>query len=193
LPPECAVMRPQSLTDKRGLFSNHTVIVFVPWHALRGLRNRSIRKTVKYRSETTRGRTEPDVCREKLEELSLQFHTKYLLAVMNSSFAREFVNNRRQSKHDVYPEDWKQLPIAPAAPEEQRNIVVLVDDIIALREKRLRAPQPDTSARLSELEQEIDDRVATLYGRAGSEKALRTHSIGDLKELKQHSRVPGIR
>ncbi len=65
--------------DNEQLLCNHTSVVFRPWHYLLNVQNRSIRKTAMYHYEGAGGD------REDREQLSQQFDTKYILAVMNSS------------------------------------------------------------------------------------------------------------
>ena len=77
--------------DSKQLYSNHTLVTFVPWHSLKGVRNRSIRKTAKYKNEIKRNQTRPAVFREDLEELSRRFAPKFLLAVMNSTFSKSWL------------------------------------------------------------------------------------------------------
>ncbi len=146
--------------DDKHLFSNHTAIIFIPWLALKGVRNKSIQKTAKYKDEKKRN----ELSREALEELSSRFTVKFLLAVMNSDFAKEFLNKRRRSKLDIYPDDWKQLPIAPIPLEQQQSFVQLVNAILAEFEKHGYPLPPDAARRVVELEREIDARVAGLYG-----------------------------
>jgi adenine-specific DNA-methyltransferase len=80
---------PAVTLDRRQLFSNHTAIIFVPWHLLKGIQNKSIKKTSKYKREVKPSQA-PPVLREQLEELSRSFAPEYLLAVMNSTFAKGF-------------------------------------------------------------------------------------------------------
>jgi len=87
-----------------------------------------------------------------------------VLAVMNSTFAKEWLAKRRRSKIHIYPDDWKQLPIAPIPMEQQQEFVELVDAILA-EFARHGYPLPlDAARRVAELEREIDARVAALYG-----------------------------
>jgi hypothetical protein len=60
---------PAVTLDKEQLFSNHTAIIFVLWHLLKGVRNKSIRKTAKYKREI-KSYQAASVLREDLEELS---------------------------------------------------------------------------------------------------------------------------
>lgn len=55
---------------------------------------------------------------------------KYLLAVMNSTIARDFLRANRRSNIHLYPDDWKKLPVPDATPEEQAPITALVDSIL---------------------------------------------------------------
>ncbi len=154
---------PAVLLDTGQLSCNHTVVVLVPWHELCGVRNRSIQKTVKYRNELRAGESHTGAYREDLELVSTQYDAKYLLAVANSSYATGYVNARRRSKLDIYPDDWKPLPIFPASMEQQAVIVALVDQILALYDKHGYPLPSDAEQRLAELEAEIDRKVAELH------------------------------
>jgi len=143
--------------DSSNLFSNHTVILFVPWTSLKGVINGSIRKTSKYKHQA------PDGDREIREKISRDYNIKYLLAIMNSSFAKRFLNKIRQSKTDIYPDEWKQLPIIPISMEEQSRFINLVDEIMSEYTK-YGFPLPVQSARhVTQIEQEIDNMVDILY------------------------------
>ena len=149
--------------DDRQRFTTHTSCIFVPWHYLKGVRNKSIKKTAKYRNEVKSDEAPPAAFREELEKLSRQFSPKYLLAVMNSTYAKDWLAARRRSKIHVYPDDWKQLPIAPISMEDQQQFVKLVDAILA--EFKLHGyPLPPAAVEsVAELEREIDEKVAALY------------------------------
>jgi len=154
---------PAVMVDRDRLYSNHTVVVFVPWHQLAGVRNRSIQKTARYRDEPRRGNAPPGPCREEREQLSREFLPKYLAAIMNSTFAASFIKRDRQGKMDVYPDDWKDLPI-PAIPlKEQQPIVALVDAILEQFRTHGHPLPPEAAAKVADLEREIDEQVAALY------------------------------
>jgi adenine-specific DNA-methyltransferase len=140
--------------DDSQVYHSHTLISFVPWHYLHGVRNNSLKKTARYRGEKPR----PDLPkREELEETSRRFSVKFLLAVMNSSAARDFLRANRRSNIHLYPDDWKKLPIPDVPPATQQPIVALVDQILTAKRKN---PNADISAR----EREIDEQVCALYG-----------------------------
>jgi type I restriction-modification system DNA methylase subunit len=153
----------RSCYDSEQTLCNHTVIVSLPWHALHGVRNKSLKKSARYRDEKP---PRPDLPkREELEEISRRFAVKYLLGVMNSSAARNFLRSNRRSNTDLYPDDWKQLPIPDVSPEKQKPAERLVERILA-------AKAQDADADVSALEQEIDDLVYALYALTPDEAKL---------------------
>ncbi|MDQ5823405.1 MAG: protein kinase [Chloroflexota bacterium] len=175
--------------DDQQLYSNHTAIIFVPWHALRGVQNKSIKKTAKYEREVGRAEAPPDVYREELETLSQAYDIKYILAVMNSDSARHRLALNPRGKLDIYPDDWKELPVPVATAHEQARIVRLVDEIhYLLRDQRslLRslAELPDEDVEeLRRLEARLNYLIAKLYARTeidvSSEKANPSAEHGD--------------
>ena len=140
--------------DDRQLYTNHTSVIAVPWHSLKGVVNRSIRKSARYASEP---KSDDLPSREQLEQTSRRFSTKFLLACINSSQAREFLRANRRSNTDLYPDDWKQLPIPDVTREQQAPIVALVDKILTAKRAK---PDADVAV----LETEVDRLVTALYG-----------------------------
>jgi hypothetical protein len=107
----------RSCYDFERTLCNHTAMVCLPWHMLAGVRNNSLKKAARYRGEKP---PRPDLPqREELEATSRRFAVKYLLGVMNSTVARDFLRANRRSNTDLYPDDWKKLPI-PDVPAEQQ-------------------------------------------------------------------------
>lgn len=145
--------------DAAGLLCNHTVMVCVPWHTLKGVRNRSIRKSARYRSE--KPAIKDRLLREDLERTSLQFEVKFLLGVMNSSAARHFLLFNRRSNTDLFPDDWKLLPIPTVDKNTQRPLVKLVEKRLGLTSVATDARQ---RAEAERIEAEIDQVVYGLYG-----------------------------
>ena len=148
--------------DDQQIYHSHTLISFVPWRLLDSVRNKSLQKSARYADEKPR----PDLPqREALEATSRRFDVKYLLAVMNSSTARDFLRANRRSNIHLYPDDWKKLPIPDVKPEKQAPIVALVEQILA-------AKKADKSAYITSLEAEIDCLVYALYGLTEDEIAV---------------------
>jgi Type II restriction enzyme, methylase subunits len=100
-----------------------------------------------------------------LEATSRRFSVKYLLAVMNTSVARDFLRANRRSNIHLYPEDWKKLPIPDVSPAGQTKVVALVDRILVERKQ-------DPNANIAVLEREIDRLVYELYGLTREEIAI---------------------
>jgi hypothetical protein len=115
--------------DDGKVFHSHTLISFVPWQSLHGVRNNSLKKSTRYRGEKP---ARPDLPkREELEATSRRFGVKYLLGVMNSDSARDFLRANRRSNIHLYPDDWKKLPIPDVPAEQQQPVVQVVDLILA--------------------------------------------------------------
>ena len=95
--------------------------------------------------------------REHLELDSRRFSIRYLLGVMNSAAARDFLRSHRRSNIHLYPDDWKELPVPDVPPDAQGPLVRLVDDVLAAKAAD---PDADVTAR----EKEIDRLVHALYG-----------------------------
>ncbi|MEX1247046.1 MAG: DNA methyltransferase [Anaerolineales bacterium] len=149
---------PPVVYDSSGHYTTHTSCIFVPWLSLQGVINRSINKTSKYLHQDPLGD------RENREETSKRFNIKYLLAIMNSKFAHDWLSSRRRSKNHIYPDDWKPLPIAPISAIEQIPFVNLVESILGEFKKHGR-PLPKKSAeKVGKWEAELEKMVATLYG-----------------------------
>ena len=138
--------------DNTQVFHNHSAWSFVPWYLLKGVRNRSIAKSAKYRDEAEASLAE---YREDREDLSSQFNLKYILAVMNSPWARDYLRSRRRSNIHLYPDDWKPLPVPIVSQSVQEVIANKVDEILKALKK-----SPDVSP----LEEEVDEMVSILYG-----------------------------
>ena len=146
--------RARVVFDNRRLHHNHSVWTFVQWHRLTGVKNRSIRKQARYPGETRRAELPH---REKLERTSQRFHLKYLLGVMNSRSALEFLTAHRRSNVHLYPDDWKKLPIPDVPKGRQQPVVRLVDKILDAKAR-------DAQADLENLENRIDFIVRDHYG-----------------------------
>ena len=145
---------PKACYDNQYLIFTPSSVGFILWHSLSGVRNRSIKKLTRYHDEKPRRPDLPQ--REELEKISRRFAVKFLLGVMNSTAARDFLRAHRRSNIHLYPDDWKQLPIPDVSPEQQEPIIELVDQI-------LNAKCTDPDADVSELENEVDQIVYLLY------------------------------
>ncbi len=146
---------PKACYDDSRLHFTESSVGFLLWHSLSGVRNRSIKKRTRYRNERPRRPDLPQ--REELEETSRRFSVKFLLGVMNSTAAGDFLRANRRSNIHLYPDDWKKLPIPHVTLEQQVPIIELVDQILGIR-------RADPLADTDEQEAEIDRLVYGLYG-----------------------------
>lgn len=185
--------------DQQHLFHNHSAWSFVPWHYLSGVKNASIKKAARYPNETPKRDDLPN--RLLLEEQSRRFSAKFLAAVMNSSFAYDFLKANRRSNIHLFPDDWKQLPIPDVSPEQQDPVVAVVDKILTAKRAK---PDADVSA----LEAEADRLVTALYGigdnqgappvrveraTADTKSILRDHILAELGRRSPYISLDAIR
>ncbi len=157
-----ATSGPPVIYDDRGLITTHTSCVFVPWHHLRGVRNRSIKKTASYIDEAfRRTSTQGFGSREEREATSEKFDLKYVLAIMNSEYSAAWLHDQRRSKNHVYPDDWKNLPIPEVQVGRQIEIAKVVDEVFAVLDS---APLEDRFRdHIRRLESQINAAVERLY------------------------------
>ncbi|MFA7172289.1 MAG: Eco57I restriction-modification methylase domain-containing protein [Kiritimatiellia bacterium] len=141
--------------DKDQFLCNHGVFVCLSWHSLSGVRNNSLKKAARYADEKPRRPDLPQ--REGLEAISRRFAVKYLLGVTNSSSAHDFLRTNRRNNIQLYPDDWKKLPIPDVSPEQQQPVIALVDQILTTK-------RANPAADISALEAETDRLVSALYG-----------------------------
>ena len=145
---------PKACYDNQHLIFTPSSVGFILWHDLYGIKNQSIQKQTRYYDE----KFHPDLPqRVELEKISHRFALKFLLGVMNSTVACNFLRANRRSNIHIYPDDWKQLPIPDVSPEQQVPIVALVDKILAAKRKGL-------ERKVARLEKRLDREVSVLYG-----------------------------
>ncbi|WP_375467893.1 Eco57I restriction-modification methylase domain-containing protein [uncultured Nostoc sp.] len=149
---------PKVTYDNESLHFDASSVGFVLWHNLKNVTNKSISKTSKYKWQS------PDGKREEYEFISQQFHPKYLIAVMNSTFARDWLATQRRSTRHIYPDDWKRLPIVTIPMQDQIEFVSFVDAILAELQQHSYPLPLNIAKKIMEWEKEIDERVAALYG-----------------------------
>lgn len=141
--------------DDQQMWHNHSAWSIVPWHSLSEVQNKSLNKTARYSSER-QGPTAITAHREQLELISSRFDILYLLGLMNSTVAKNWIASNRRNKMHVYPDDWKPFPIRDISLAQQQPIVDLVRQIL-FRKKA------DPSADVDHLEAQLNARVKFLY------------------------------
>lgn len=116
-----------AIYDDSKLVCNHSITISVLWKDLRDVSNKSIISSIRKDFSPTECLA---VFREKLENNSELFELKYLLAILNSSYAKYFLKTVRRSQIGVYPDDIKKIPI-PITDKPIQTIISTVVDYIS--------------------------------------------------------------
>jgi len=138
--------------DDLGIICDASACVFVPYISLNKVDNKSIKTSIKKWTKKSRN---------ELEKTSKEYELKYILAVLNSKFAKFYLNTirRHRIQYYFYPDDFKKLPIKKIPKLEQQKFVKLVDKILLLNEKEKRDEKV-----IAEIDEQIDTEVYRLYG-----------------------------
>jgi hypothetical protein len=156
--------------DESGLVCNHSINVMVKYADLKSVSNRSIENSIK--KWTIKSRKE-------LEEISLHFDLKYVLAILNSKFAKFYLNSirRHRIEYYFYPDDFKRLPIKKLPPLNQQLFISLCDYMLFLNETEERRKSEKELIEFID-KQVIDSLVYELYFRDKfEEKGLKTNLL----------------
>lgn len=116
------------------------------WRDLRGVKNLLLDYVVTFRGTLSR---------KQREELSEAVSLEYLLAVLNSRYARALLAELRGEGHRIYPGHIRDLPIPPATAEMQERIARYVR--LVMEGKR-------EGGGMKLLETILDALVCELYG-----------------------------
>lgn len=141
--------------DDSGLIANHSVTISTKWKNLQAVDNRSISMSIQ-KDYKRKGKEVIQNKRQELEANSDLFLDKYCLAILNSSFAKEFFTKVKRNSIGLYPDDIKQLPIKIISIDEQQKFVDIVDEIM---DKKANTLKEDTKG----LEKTLDNMVSKLY------------------------------
>jgi len=116
--------------DNTGIVCNDGVIVFKRFCDLHDINQLSINSSI------TKNNSIP---RNELEIISEEFELKYILSIINSSFAYWFLNNNRRHRLEnyFYPDDFRNLPI-PRVDKQQQSLFVDEVDKILLNYSKLK-------------------------------------------------------
>ena len=149
--------------DETGLLCNDSIVVFVRFANLHDVNNKSIQTSIKKFNRLPRA---------QLEKISEKFDLKYLLAVLNSSFALKYLNNIRRHRLEnyFYPDDFRKLPIADISPEKQKPFVELVNKVLFIAQSDDYLGNVLKQTKVKKYECQIDQMVYELYGLTEEEK-----------------------
>ena len=94
---------PKVCYDNQYLVFTPSSVGFILWHDLSGIKNKSIQKQTRYNDENFHPNLPQ---REELEEISPRFALKFLLGVMNSTVARDFLRKVLKERCLVLKRNW---------------------------------------------------------------------------------------
>ena len=103
-----------------------------------------------------------------MEELSEKVNLYYLLAILNSKYARYLLSIQRGGDYHIYPEHIRNLPI-PIAPKcEMDALATLAKEELTqhalLKEARLESDRVAIQSTIDALDAKIDEIVYAIYG-----------------------------
>lgn len=136
------------IDEKVHYLQSDSSFVAVRWCDLINVNNKSISSSIKKFSRYTR---------DEMEHLSQDVALRFILGIMNSTYATILLRDLRGGDYHIYPEHIRNIPIPSVCNEQQQPIINLVDMILAA--KRI-DPNADTSSE----ERQIDSLVYHLYG-----------------------------
>ena len=157
--------------DEGALVCNHSINVMVTYNSLKAVSNRSIENSIKKWT---------DKPRKELEEISLNFDLKYILTILNSKFAKFYLNTirRHRIEYYFYPDDFKRLPIKKIPLSSQRPFITLCDYMLFLNETEERRKAEKELIEFID-KQVIDSLVYELYFKEKFEEVgLKTNILG---------------
>ena len=108
------------------LCSNHKGQLCLLWKDLHGIKNTSIDTSIKKFCTLSR---------KEMETLSCDCDLRYLLAILNSKYAIELLNNIRGGDMNIYPEHIRNIPIPHIPQESQQPFVFLADTMLSLNQQ----------------------------------------------------------
>ena len=136
--------------DEEGYIVDNTVIVCIPYIKLRDIENNNIKK---YFSNLKKQRRE-------LERLSAGFDLRFTLGIINSRLIKYYINFLTQNGIDMFPDDWKKLPIPANKDKAYNDLVALVDIMSDLNKKILSVKgneKEQIQRQIEKTDKEIDD------------------------------------
>ena len=115
--------------EQRGdwIYCNHSVIIFMPWFELVDVVNRSV--------------NHDEVVSKS--SISQEFNLAYILAIINSSWADNFLKSITSSGRTgrFHPDDFRKLPIKRIFHEEQQPLTQMVNSLLALNKDLYQSQQ----------------------------------------------------
>ncbi len=141
--------------DDTQIYCDQTVRIGILWKNLKDINNKSITMSIE-KDYNIKGKILIREKRKELEELSILFLEKYLVALLNSSCIKEIFNQIRQNSYDINPSYLKTIPIKIISIDEQQKFVDIADEIMNKKSNTLKEDTKD-------IEETLDNMVSKLY------------------------------
>ena len=137
------------------IYCEQAIRVAVLWKDISTVHNRSIEGVLKKYSSRNRN---------ELEGLSKQVDLRYLVGILNSTYAAQLLTNIRGGDYHIVPEHIRNIPIPLVDKSKQDELIVLVDKILELK--------ANGENDIFDLQSKIDSLVYELYELSPEEIAL---------------------
>jgi len=142
--------------EKEKYLHSDSMYSAVLWKDLMKIKNKSISTSVKRYSRYSR---------KEMESYSKQIDLRYLLGILNSRYANILLTNLRGGDYHIYPEHLRNFPIPLVTKEQQRSVIIIVDQILYSKKENPLLSTVD-------FERQIDRLVYDLYGLIEEEIAI---------------------
>jgi hypothetical protein len=144
----------------------------VPYLSLKGVENKSINKYLK----------NINLNRKEGEENSKNFDIKYILGILNSKLISYFLKTKMRGNIDIYPDDWKDVPVKIASEKQQQKIILLVNQMLELQKKYhdpkvIGNEKERLKKQIDATDYEIDQEIYKLYGLSEDEIKIVEESV----------------
>lgn len=128
-----------STYDNTGLICNHSIVVAKRFCDLKNTNERSISVSISknnFQNHGSKTAAQVKKRRVELEKISECYNLKYVLAVLNSSYAMAYLNNYRRHRLEnyFYPDDFRNFPLPKIEFSKQEAFVALADYMLILRD-----------------------------------------------------------
>lgn len=107
--------------DRDRFLHNHSIYCAIKWDEFKGIDNNSISGMVKKFSTRSR---------EEMEAISSKYDLLFILAIMNSQYAKVLLDDIRGGDFHIYPEHIRNIPIPECT--DQQPFIDLADKMLSL-------------------------------------------------------------
>ena len=107
--------------DRDRFLHNHSIYCAIKWDEFKGIDNNSISGMVKKFSSRSR---------EEMEDISSKYDMLFILAIMNSQYAKVLLDDIRGGDFHIYPEHIRNIPIPECT--DQQPFIDLADKMLSL-------------------------------------------------------------